>query len=439
MVAPRRVPLRLAAAAAVIALIGASTACTSEPTSPPPGPDESVELAPVELAPVELAPVELAWRELTLPQPPEGTRIVLAGAAVCDGHWYLVGGHDLIGEAPDEEWLGTDDTMDPAAWTSRDGENWTALPVAAHSYYGVRSLLWEAACRNGTLVALGGKVGGAHGNPRMASYYPTQAADGTEALTEISASFELYGGPNATNVGRMTAGPPGYLIVGNRATGASVWLSPTGETFEIVEGAPVLADSPERATWAADAAFHDGEWVVVGSVVVTGRADRDPAAWHSPDGRTWTDMTIEGTPDYDELSVVASVAGSLTAVGIDGPTFRAWRLEPDGWVARGRFGSTRIEPREGRLTAASPVGLAGAGDHLVAVVKAGWTYELWTSADAGTSWRPVTPPRDMPADGGQRAAIVGVPGAGEDPDRVLLVIDDGRTAHAYVAPVTGPD
>jgi len=420
MVVLRGVVLRrLAAATAVLALAGASTACTSEPA--PPSPE----------------PVELAWRELTLPPPPEGTRIVLAGAAVCDGHWYLVGGHDLVGPTPDEEWLGSDDSMDPAAWTSRDGETWTALPVAAYSYYGVRSLLWAAACRDGTLVALGGKVGGAHGNPRMASYYyPTPAADGTAALAEVSASFELFGGPKATNVGRITAGPPGYLIVGNRSTGAAVWLSPTGETFNIVEGAPGLADSPERATWATDAAFHDGGWIVVGAVVRTGRADRDPAAWRSSDGRTWTAVPAEASPDNDEFSVVTSVSGSLTAIGPHGATFRAWRLESDGWHALGRFGRTHVEPRDGRLTGAIPVGLAAAGDHLVAVVKAGWTYELWASADAGKSWHPVTPPRDLPAEGGQRAAVVGVPGTGQDLDRVLLVVDDGRTAHAYIAPLT---
>lgn len=412
MVVPRRVrPARLAAAV-VIALVGAAAACTSEPP-PPPG------------------PVELEWREITLPPPPDGTRNVLAGAAACDGRWYLVGGHDQTGVTPEEELLGTDDTMDPAAWTSRDGQTWTALPVAAHSYYGVRSLLWGAACRNGTLVALGGKVGGAHGNPRMASYYPVRA-DGTEVLTEVSASFELFGGPKATNVGRITAGPPGYLIVGNRSAGAAVWLSPTGEAFEIVEGAPVLSDSPERATWAADAAFHDGEWIVVGAVVLTGRADRDPAAWRSPDGRTWTAMTAEAAPDSDELTVVASVAGSLTAIGNHGPTFRAWRLEPDGWRASGRFGSTRAEPRDGRLTSAIPVDLAAAGDHLVAVVKAGWTYELWLSADAGTSWRRVISPTPMPAEGGQRVAVAGVPGT----DQVLLLVDDGQSAHAYVTSVT---
>jgi len=421
MAFPRRaIPPRLAAAAAAIALVGLSAACTNEP-SPPPG------------------PVELAWREVTLPPPPEGTRNVLAGTAFCDDHWFIVGGHDLVGTDgadPDEEWLGTDDTMDPAAWTSRDGQTWTALPVAAHSYYGVRSLLWGAACRDGTLVALGGKVGGAHGNPRMASYHPVRAADGTEVLTEVDASFELFGGPKATNVGRITAGPPGYLIVGNRSAGAAVWLSPTGEAFEIIEGAPVLSDSPERATWAADAAYHDGEWIVVGAVVLTGRPDRDPAAWRSSDGRTWTAMTADATPDYDQLSLVASVAGSLTAIGTHGPTFRAWRLEPDGWRATGRFGSTHVEPRDGQLTSAIPVDLAAAGDHLVAVVKAGWTYELWLSADAGNSWRPVVSPTDMPADGDQRVAITGIPGGGEAPDQVLLVVDDGHTAHAYVTSVT---
>lgn len=407
---------RLAAAAGLLVLTGTAAACTDISPHPP-------------------TPVELPWDELTLPKPPEGTRIALADAAVCDGHWYAVGGHALTGATPDEEWLGTDDTMDPGAWTSLDGETWTALPVSAHSYYGIRSLLWEAACRDGELVALGGKVGGAHGNPRMASYQPTLSAGRTELLTEVDASFELFGGPRATNVGRLVAGPPGYLIVGNRSAGAAVWLSPTGGPFEIVEGAPVLASSADRVTWAADAAFVDGEWIVVGSVVHRGRADRDAAAWRSPDGRTWTAMPAESAPDYDELSVVTAISGSLTAVGNHGETFQAWRLEPDGWRARGRFGSTHVEPRDGNLTSAIPVGIAAAGDQLFAVVKAGWTYELWVSADAGASWRLVVPPTDMPAAGGQRVAIAGVEGAGNEPSRLLLVVDNGDAAHLFVATV----
>ena len=91
----------------------------------------------------------------------------------------------------------------------------------------------------------------------------------------------------------------------------------------------------------------------------------------------------------------------------------------------------RVDDRDAALVA-----LAAAGDHLVAVVKAGWTYELWLSADAGNSWRPVVSPTDMPADGDQRVAITGIPGGGEAPDQVLLVVDDGHTAHAYVTSVT---
>lgn len=402
------------AALVAIACAVALTACTGDEQEPSP------------------EPVPLAWQEITLPAPPQGTRAVLGGGAACDGsdgEWYLVGGYQRIGGSADEEWLGTDDSMDPAAWISTDGATATELAVAAHSYYGIRSLLWGAACRDGTVVALGGKVGGAHGNPRMATYFPVTAPDGTVVLTEVDARFELYGGPNASNVGRMTAGPPGYLIVGNRSTGAAVWHSATGETFEIVEGAPVLSDSPERATWAADAEFYDGAWVVVGSVVRNGRSDRDPAAWRSSDGRTFTAIPTPDEPGDDALNVVATVGGSLTALGTGSDAFQAWRLGPGGWERAGRFGSTAVQPLDGRYTSALPVGLASAGDRLVAMVKAGWTYELWISADSGLSWRPISLPIDLPAIGDARAAVVG---AG---DQILLIADDGQAAHAYVASV----
>ena len=105
-----------------------------------------------------VTPVEVAWREISLPAPPPGERIVLRGATVCDGRWYLVGAYGGAGGA-----------TRPAAWSSLNGQDWSAMPLLADSYYGVRSVLFTAACRQGELAAIGGKPGGAHGNPRMSS------------------------------------------------------------------------------------------------------------------------------------------------------------------------------------------------------------------------------------------------------------------------------
>ena len=45
------------------------------------------------------------------------------------------------------------------------------MTVAADSYYGVRSVIFTADCRDGRLAAIGGRPGGAHGNPRVSSYH----------------------------------------------------------------------------------------------------------------------------------------------------------------------------------------------------------------------------------------------------------------------------
>jgi hypothetical protein len=394
-------PQRKALAAFGAVLLAAVMGCTAE--DPPPAPPE---------------PVTLPWQEVSLPPPPPGERNVLRSAAACDGQWFLVGAY------------GRGEDTRPAAWRSRDGVTWTAMAVAADSYYGVRSEMSTAACRDGRLVTLGGKPGGAHGNPRISSYHVVTAADGTEILTEVGASFELYGGPRANNVGRMTAGPLGYLIVGNRTAGAAVWLSPDGAAFEILEGVPTLATDADRVTWAADAAALGSEWIVVGGTIAAGRTDRDVAAWRSTDGRTWAEMPVESDPvAYDELSVVVGHEGSLVGIGSQGPAFQAWRLESDGWRRAGAFGSTRASATGGRRTAVIAADLAAAGADLLGLVTVGGAYHLWHSVDGGQSWRPVSAPAPMPAGPQRGAAVVGGTGSS---GQMLLAVDDGTTARVFL-------
>ena len=352
---------------------------------------------------------------------------MLRAIAVCRDAVYLVGAY------------GKGDDTRPAAWSSPDGRTWAEFPVFAESYYGVRSVMHTVACRDGgDVAAIGGKPGGAHGNPRVSSYdLVTEAGDGAAphgVLKEVHARFELFGGPTATNVGRLDAGPDGWIITGNRASGAAVWLSPDAAAFEIVEGAPVLSSSAERATWAADAAAHGGEWVVVGGVVAQGRSDRDPAAWVSADGLTWRSVSVPAEPEYDELAVVTPYRDGLVAVGISGPTFRAWRLDDSGWQAAGRFASTRpTAPAAGPAGAANAADLTASGDHLIAAVADGTAYQLWLSSDGGETWRPVPVRMHLPFGATRAVALGGLPGVGGEPDRVLLAGDDGAAGRLFLA------
>jgi len=312
-----------------------------------------------------------AWRELSLPGP--GTRL-LRDAVACGGHLYVVGGR----ASPDGE-------TSPAAWESVDGRAWRSLALAPlpGSYYGPRSVLYAVACAQDRIAAIGSRSGGAHGNPRVSTWY--QRPDGS--LAEAAASFETYGGGTAVDVGRIAGGPSGFLLAGNRTSGAAAWLSADGTSFRLFENAPGLA----RA-FARDGAVLDDRFVLVGSF---GDA---PAAWSSADGASWRRAEVPEGDGFEELQRVVRLGDRLIAVGPRGDTYGAWS-GPE-WAAVGRFG---------KPDAAGIRSLTVAGERLYAAAG-----RLWRSVDGGRSWLPVTTPR-----GAKPLSAV----AGHD-DHILLIAGD---------------
>jgi hypothetical protein len=357
------------------------------------------------------------WQALELPMPAGAAgRLMLRDTVACAGRWYLVG---AVASAAGE--------TRPAVWTSADALTWRSVALAATTYYGRQNVLSVVACRDGQVMAIGAKSGGAHANPRVSSW--RQRPDGV--LVEVTAPFELYGGPQAVNVARAAAGPAGWLIVGNRMTGAAAWTSPDAARFEIVEAAPELASDERGETWAFDVLPTGGRWLVVGGLIRAGRTDRDPLAWTSTDGRAWHRLTVPADAEYEELQRVVLVGGVPVAVGLRGGTFGVWRADArDGaadWSAVGRFG------RRGASGVLSVRGLTVAGDRLLAATSDGVAYGLWSSADGGRSWRPVAAPIALPA-GAERQVAVSASG-----DRVLLVADDGAGGGAWWTPAALPD
>ncbi|MFY1672086.1 hypothetical protein ACN27G_19290 [Plantactinospora sp. WMMB334] len=353
-------------------------------------------------------PVRPRWQRLALPAPAGAPgRLLVRDVTGCAGRWYVVGG---VG-------AGAGETR-PAAWASSDGSAWAAIPLTPKSYYGRRSVLYSAACTNGRLAVLGDKPGGAHGNPRASSWQ--QRPDGS--LVEIEARFELYGGPTAVNVARLVAGPAGYLITGNRSSGAAAWLSPDAGEFEIMEGAPELATDARGTTWAFDATATAQGWLMVGGILPpAGRIDRDPLAWASPDGRAWRREPVPATGEYEELQRVVVCDGTPLAVGLRGRDFGVWRRVAGGWELAGSFGARGPAgvPLVGALTVT--------GDGVLAAVSDGTSYTLWAGGDGGRSWRPVTGPAPMPVGAGRDASVVALA------DRVVLAVDDGRESTLWAA------
>ncbi|MGC4895981.1 hypothetical protein [Micromonospora sp. DT31] len=358
-------------------------------------------------------PVRPAWRESTLPVPPgPAGRLLVRDAAACGGRWYVAGG---VGDATGE--------TRPAAWSSVDGATWTPLSLHPRTYYGQRHVFYSAACRDGRVALLGAKRGGAHANPRTSSW--RQLPDGS--LDEVIAPFDLFGGPYAVDVARMAAGGRGWLITGNRTSGAAVWVSPDSSRFTLVERGPGLASDAVGETWNFDAVETGAGWLSVGGIVPAGRVDRDPLAWVSRDGVAWRRVPVPGGPEYDELQRVVVLDGRPVAVGLRGRAFGTWRADGDpggAWRATGGFGRPRVDGIPGVR------GLTVAGATLWAATVDGFAHAVWRSVDGGGSWQAVALPGPAPAGAQQAVALAG---AGDD---LLLLVDTGQGSKVFLAHLT---
>jgi hypothetical protein len=341
------------------------------------------------------SPASLAWQEAALPALPAQGAIMLRDAAWCGDSWLVVGAlKDTAG--------GTR----PAAWTSTDGTTWTAGRMVPKTFYGEQDVMSAVACRSSSAAAVGGKSGGMHGNPRISSW----RLDGG-AWTEVPGEFELFGGNDAVNVGRIAAGPQGFLITGNRTSGAAVWRSPDAAGFTLTQGVPGLASDATGSTWAYDgAADPGGGWLVVGAVRPGG-----PLGWRSPDGKVWSRVPAAGPGEMQRI------AGSLSAGVVTGDRFQAWRLDRGSWRPAGSFGS--VHP--GGVAAVSS--LTFAAGRYFALVCDGAGYGLWTSGD-GAEWTTSDLPAQWPARSDTTVTMAA------DGSRLVLIADDGNTARVFTAP-----
>ncbi|GAA1857499.1 hypothetical protein [Asanoa iriomotensis] len=392
-----RAPARFAALAALLLLLAGC-----ESAAPPPPPE----------------PVRPQWNQLTLPVPPGPTgRVLVRDAIRCGQSWYVGGGVSTpAGDTRPALWR----TSDPAAATG-----WTAAPVdTVNDYYAIRSVIYSLGCRDGLVAAIGAKSGGAHGNPRVRTFY--SRTDGT-LVAVPSRDFELYGGGRQVSVNHIAGGGPGgWLIAGNRAGGATVWTSPDATAFTIHEDLAPLANSPELTTTAVDTVAVPSGWVVTGGARPKGRIDRDPYVWTSADAAAWTRVPLPGTPDDEQAQRIARTPDGLVALGVAGTAFAAWRGDATGaagWSGATKFGDTGV----GMVAGVDGVAvLASAGRMVVATVGADG-HRLWTGSLAGKDWNSVTAPVQV-GPGGSTAVSVG-----GDGDTLLLLTDDGATSGIWAS------
>jgi hypothetical protein len=354
------------------------------------------------------------WHEVALPMPsgPSG-RIALRAATACGDTWYVVGAI-----------VGTDGSTRPAAWTSLDGRDWRSITTAPADYYSRRAILYAVACQGGQVVAIGAKSGGAHGNPRTATWRLRD--DGV--LAAVTASFVLYGGAHALSVNRVAGGPAGWVIAGSRSSGAAVWVSPDGAAFRIVDHDPELASNDSRTTSALDVFYDGSAWTAVGRAEQTGRVSAVPQAWVSTDGARWTAQAVPpGTDGFADLERVVREDEGLLAVGIRDHRLGTWRRTGGSWHPTESFGSL---DRHG--TGAPFVsGLAAAGGTAVVTASDGALFRLWaltSDRPSARAWRPVATPT-RPANNGDDLLTVAA-----DDSSVLLLSDDGTSGRAWLTP-----
>lgn len=351
-------------------------------------------------------PFRLPWHELTLPLPPGPTgRIAVRDATTCGGTSYVVGAV-----------LGPGGASRPAAWRRANGHSWEVMPLAPTSYYARRAILYAVACRGMQVAALGERAGGAHGNPRVTSWY--QRADGT--LVDLHAAFELYGGPEAVSVRRIQAGPQGWLITGNRLSGGTVWVSGDASGFRIVDHDPALSSSRDESTSALDLVPDATGWTVVGRVQAPSRGAASAAAWTSPDGGHWTHQAVPAaTSGFSDLERVVPDGDRLLAVGLRDRRFGTWSRTAGAWTAGDAFGSFAADLSEPPFVS----GLVAHAGTLLTTVSDGACLRLW--ARSGHRWREVATPSSVRSSGDTQLTIAA---AGND---LLLLSDDGTSGRVW--------
>jgi hypothetical protein len=376
--------------------------------------------------PANATTVRLSWHEVKLP--PAGGRPVARDLLRCGGKWYLVGA------------VTAGSGFHPAAWSSVDGRAWSSVPLAPISYYGPHHVLYAAGCRAGRLAALGAAPGGAHGNPRTASWY--QRPDGT--LAEVRAAFELYGGPDAISVARLAgtpgAGSGGWLIAGSwaassgRAGAAAWWSSATDPpNFQRTTDDPALASATNEQTSAVDVVATPTGYVMVGSDLRfgsgTGKGTTTvPIAWSSPDGQHWTRDRIDTGKDGGTLERITRAGTTVYAIGRRGNGIGIWRraIDGDGWAS---VGGIRADPGESTAPVES---LTADGHAMAATMVDGGTVGLWlagatTAGSATSGWARVGLPTTVSSGDDHRLLVSGADG------RLLLAGDSGSGAELWLA------
>jgi hypothetical protein len=297
------------------------------------------------------------------------------------------------------------------------------------SYYGKRAELTSIGASGERLVAVGSASGGAHGNPRPATW----TFDG-ETLRENIARFELYAGPNAVWLGPIAVGPFGAVMIGawrggDGMVGGAAWVSSTGTAFRRIDADPALSSAPNEQVRVLDVAATGEGVVAVGDR--RANANRDGQVWVSPSGEAWERAPADGLVGPEDTvlqAVTADGSGRPVLAGTvkDGDVVRLGVWWPDGSGWRG--GAVEAGVSGSSATSVATLVADVGGSHLV-----GGRIDdrpVLLASGSGDAWREVELPAGVPT-----GDHVELRGCATDEVVVVVATDAavGETSSVWVA------
>jgi hypothetical protein len=215
---------------------------------------------------------------------------------------------------------GSGDAARPGLWRGGGSGGWRPVDLVPTTYYGHRAVLFRVASDGRRVVALGRRIGGTHGNPRITSWTGTP-----DALHETEQPFELFGGPDAISVTDLAMTGDGGLVLGAWAhhgdpAGVAVWRQ-QGDTWQRSDEAAGLrsevTDVGSELTTPAAVTTRGGEPVLVGWTVhlAGGEIGLRASLWQ-PAGSGWQEVRLPAGGDAQARAVacsedVCTVAGSV--------------------------------------------------------------------------------------------------------------------------------
>jgi hypothetical protein len=349
------------------------------------------------------------WQRVGLEPVSSSTQVVTATKISPSGGspYWVVGG--ATAAAPPER--------KPAVWMSSDLTSFVSIPMNPNPGYGEIAEVFGVAGRgaNGDdLAGIAQAFGGAHGNPRTASW------DGSAAgLSEIRTNFELYNGIRQISVKAIAVNARTYTIIGSRVSqngrlGAASWTSTDGSEFTLWDNDPALSSAPNEQLLASDVAVDpEGQFVAAGERLWWDPANSaetiqtDGIVWRSANGQTWErwnppGFVLTGKGDQRIQKVIFS-NGQLFAAGTETVGGKAWVTV---WGPTGKERVAVFGPTDDPLSGVTSVEVME--NKLVLGVRMAGRLRLATQS-AKSGWRECALPVDLPTGGRAKLLVVSGP------------------------------